>query len=110
VKEPTDQRRLSVVHVAEDDDLELLGGGRRGSRWVETLIGQSHVSVAPQLLEGVFAFLVLRPAGALGRAVVAQLLHNLAHRARLRRDGEGARVAPDAAVPSSVRNWRSRAG
>src|ERR1035438_215225 len=61
-------------------------------------MGRSHVAVAPKLLESVLAFLVLRPAGALGRAVVAQLLDDLAHRARLRLDGERARVTADAPV------------
>src|SRR5208282_3785033 len=66
------------------------------------LMGRSHIAVAPELLEGVFAFLVLRPAGALGRAVVAQLLDDFAHGAGLRLDGERAGVTADAAVAFSL--------
>src|SRR5258707_4807221 len=57
-----------------------------------------HVPVAPQALEGVFAFLILGAAGALGRTRDAQLLNDLGDRPRLRMDRRGAGRAAEAAV------------
>src|ERR1035437_2794556 len=62
-------------------------------------MGSSHVPVPPQLLEGGFAFLVLRPARPLRRPRAAQFLYDLSHSAGLRLDGERARVTANAPVP-----------
>ncbi len=66
MKQPADKRGLAVVHVADDDDFELFGGCGTVAIGVHIVHEISHVAVAPEFLESVFAFLVLRAAGALG--------------------------------------------
>src|ERR1035437_6858514 len=75
------------------------GGAGVGSG---ALIGKSHVSIPPQILEGRFAFLVLRPARTLRRSCAAQFLHDLMHRARLGLHRECARVTPNTPVTFSL--------
>ena len=82
VKQPADERGFAVVHVADDDDLELFGGADvRSVLHGNQCQDVSHVTIAAQFLEGIFAFLVLGAAGALGGLRVAQFLDDFADRA-----------------------------
>src|SRR6266853_1216975 len=62
----------------------------------------SHVPVAAQLLEGVFAFLVLGAAGALAGLGVAEFFDDLADVPGVGFDREGAGMATDAPIPLPV--------
>src|ERR1017187_3355886 len=71
--------------------------GRAGDG-AAALIGSSHITVPPQLLERLLALLILRPARPLRHPRPAQFFHDLVHRARLRLDRERAWITPDAPV------------
>src|SRR5712692_11811426 len=61
-----------------------------------------HVSIAAQLLEGVFAFLVLGAAGAFAGLGVAEFFDDLADVLSVGFDRKGAGMATDAPIPLPV--------
>src|SRR4051812_36383227 len=98
-----------MVDMTDDDDFQLLT--RRGRLLIHywksvcwrcfdywLVHGISHIPITPQLLEGVFAFLVLRATRTLGGFGAAQFLDDIVNCLGTRFNREGAGRATEAAI------------